>query len=542
MTMFKPKKYSRLQPLFVMPTVGDCRRLLAEATKAKGTTVELPWRSQKTYTGYSLTAKLDLGSDEPLWTLYEGEGSRARVVWSSFFEDIELMHDVLHLSLPQEELGAALKPPPEPVVERQAEPEYGAVDGYTPSFPRPDDGYDLFPGTQTESPLRSTPTITPVVNVQTVQTVQPVQPAAASAQSASVSAAADWKVAPDNTRQPQSAAPPQPPVQAQQQQPYPYPPAGYGYPANYAQPNYPGYPPGYGYQGYPPGYPVDPRYYQNAYQQYGQMPPGEPPQYLAQTVPVQPGAAIQPMMPQDALPQATNKTDPDLLRKRPNLFIGSFLTDAGLIPDSTIQAALRLQDMVKSGTLSTAQAAEAVRRAHERGGTIDPHYFTASVVDKDVRVNAPPLGQILVEAGLITPSTLKAALNLQDVVRTGAMTKEDAIAGFTREHFGADEKGEGKKERDAEQAIDLLKQAGLLSEKDVEAARAVRKRHGGNINKILQAAGKLDMKTFDAALKCKQYVREDRMKVEQTMILLHYCQRSRMTFDEAFDELGWDKV
>ena len=94
--------------------------------------------------------------------------------------------------------------------------------------------------------------------------------------------------------------------------------------------------------------------------------------------------------------------------------------------------------MVKSGSLSTTQAAEAVRRAHNRGGALDPNLFSATPPSgpPDPRIVAPPLGQILVEAGLINPNVLKAALNLQEVVRTGAMTKEDAVSSFITEHFG----------------------------------------------------------------------------------------------------------
>jgi hypothetical protein len=198
--------------------------------------------------------------------------------------------------------------------------------------------------------------------------------------------------------------------------------------------------------------------------------------------------------------------------------------------------------MVKAGALTTSLAAEAVRRAHERGGAIEAHYFSASPApDKDFRVNAPPLGQILVEAGLITPPTLKAALNLQDVVRTGAMSKEDALSGFVKEHFGSDPKGASKEKegRESEQAIDLLKQAGLISDKDLEAARSVRNRHGGNIAKILLAAGKMENKTFQAACQSNTFIRQDKMKLEQGIILLNYCQRMRMTFDEAIEDMHW---
>lgn len=500
-----------------MPTVNDCKRLLGEATKTRGCTVELPWRSQKTYIAYSLTVRVELGGGEPLWTLYEGEGNRSRVVWSSPFEDIELMNDVLHLSLPGEE-GQSLTPQPTPPAEEEpakAVPQPMMEESM--GMKRPSPGPDFYEGMDFERPSKKTPSYpTP--------TITPVAPAASERQS---------------TTPP--SPPPQPTPPPAPAQPYPYPQQpqpGYQYPPGYP-PGYPGYPPGYpqqAYPGYPPGYPVDPRYYQ-------QPPYAQP----AATVPMQPGAA--PAQPGTSAPppaqQSANKPDPDLMRKRPNILLGNFLIEAGLIPETTLHAVLQLQDMVKNGSLKTTQAAEAVRRAHQRGGSIEQDYFTATanlVVDpRESRGVSPPLGQILVEAGLIHPGTLKAALNLQEVVRNGAMSKEDALSSFVKEHFGASEKPEAKKEREAEQAIDLLKQAGLLHEKDVQAARAVKRRHGGNISKILAAAGKLDNKTFEAAISCKELMKEERLRVEQAMIVLNYCQRSRMTFDEAIEELGWEK-
>jgi hypothetical protein len=554
--MYKPKRYVRLDQLYAMPTVADCKRLLGEATKARGSTVELPWRSQKTYIGYSLTVRVELGGGEPLWTLYEGEGNRSRVVWSSPFEDIELMNDVLHLSLPGEEgqaTPAANSPAPaieeEPREQAPVQPTFDEATGMR----RPSEGPDFYQGMQDferakepdperdrdressrKAPAYPTPTITPVTP-------------------------------PSGERTPATPTPPPTPPAPTPGPAYPYPPQqqqqqGYpGYPPGYPPPQgYPGYPPGYpppqGYPGYPPGYPVDPRYYQQQppyAPPYGQPPAPQP----AATVPVQPGAvpstaagatsAAQSVAQQSQSTTTAKAVDPDLMRKRPNILLGNFLIEAGLIPETTLQAALQLQDMVKNGSLKTTQAAEAVRRAHSRGGAIDQSFFTATpnvVVDpKDTRGVSPPLGQILVEAGLIHPGALRAALNLQEVVRTGAMTKEDALSSFIKEHFGANEKPEAKKEREAEQAIDLLKQAGLLNEKDVTASRAVKKRHGGNISKILAAAGKLDSKTFDAAITCKELMKGDRLRVEQAMIVLNYCQRSRMTFDEAIDELGWEK-
>ena len=236
--------------------------------------------------------------------------------------------------------------------------------------------------------------------------------------------------------------------------------------------------------------------------------------------------------------------DNDLIKKRPNVLLGNFLVDAGLIPDATLSSALQLQEMVRSGALSTTQAAEAVRRAHNRGGALDPNIFSASPPRDDVRdmkAVAPPLGQILVEAGLISIAVLKAALNLQEVVRNGAMSKDDAVQGFIREHFGKTGKHGTSEPPEAVKAIDLIKKAGLLQEQDFQAAVKVKVKHGGEVSKILAAAGKLDTNTYEAALKCNELMEQGRLKMEQAMIGLHYCQRSRATFDDAVEDLGWEK-
>jgi len=219
--------------------------------------------------------------------------------------------------------------------------------------------------------------------------------------------------------------------------------------------------------------------------------------------------------------------------------LGDFLVETGLIPRSTLDAALQLQGMVRNGSLSTAQAAEAVKRAHNRGGEVEQ--FSPSTPQPEgglANLIAPPLGEILVEAGLIRISILKAALNLQEVVRTGALTKEEAVADFIHEHFGK----HGSSETEIDQKVlELFIKAKLIQPGDLEAAVAVKKKHGGDVAKILEAAGKFDKLTFEAATVCQGLLEENRLKVEQAIIALHYCQRSRVSFEDAILELGWEK-
>ena len=132
--MYKPKKHIRLDAIRGLPKMSNVRALLSEARGSKGCTVELPWRSAKTDTSYSMTVRVELGGGEPIWTLYEGEGSGSRVMWSSPFEDLDLLYDVICLSLPadvntgfsQEEIAtaspykASREPEPMPIMPPKA--------------------------------------------------------------------------------------------------------------------------------------------------------------------------------------------------------------------------------------------------------------------------------------------------------------------------------------------------------------------------------------------------------------------------------------
>ena len=100
--MYKPQKHLRLEPLNRFPNPPELVKALQQARSAKGCLVEIPWRSAKTGKNYSLAVRIELGQTEPVWTLFEGEGASSHATWSVPFQDMELLNDVLLLSLPQE--------------------------------------------------------------------------------------------------------------------------------------------------------------------------------------------------------------------------------------------------------------------------------------------------------------------------------------------------------------------------------------------------------------------------------------------------------
>jgi hypothetical protein len=420
MSMFKRKKYIRLDQIPAAPQSAELKRLLFESKRAPGCTVELPWRSAKTGLRYSITVCFEPGGHDPVWSLYQGEGAQSRMIWTQMFKDPELLSDVINLSLPAE---AAL----DSLEEKMRSNERGR--DYNPNLERsehtyssnsadvelltlpPDTALPQKPGAEpfhsylmteadmvdSHSSLSEPGNEFSSGNAETFE--EQLHAGAESATSGAYPIGADpllegeGQVQAQGQAQPPGQAQPlgqaQPPGQAQplgqgqgQQQPgqpYPaqapgygahpqYPPPGHYlgqdgnyYPQNYNPayppqdpaayqqypPGYPGnYPPGYP-GGYPPGYappypPQDPAAYGQGYPQPGYPhPPQYPPGYAVPPgYPPPPGYPAPPGYPQQQYPQGQHggmmvprvAADSDLITKRPNVLLGDFLVETGLIP------------------------------------------------------------------------------------------------------------------------------------------------------------------------------------------------------------------
>jgi hypothetical protein len=233
-------------------------------------------------------------------------------------------------------------------------------------------------------------------------------------------------------------------------------------------------------------------------------------------------------------------TDPSLIKKGANILLGQFLVNADLILQNTLDAALLLQDMVKNGVFDMAQASEALVRAHNRGA-LEASVFTAKRTNVEKVAFAPPLGQLMLQSGLVDEGALSAALKLQEAARTGLMSKTEALDTFIQETFGRYRAEHDDDKEALERIIDLLRQVGALTDRDVEVAAKLQEKHNGELMKILITAGKIDSASVESAVRVHYLVQKKRVKPEQAVIVLDYCIRSRVTADEALIELGWNK-
>lgn len=218
--------------------------------------------------------------------------------------------------------------------------------------------------------------------------------------------------------------------------------------------------------------------------------------------------------------------DYHLLDKRANILLGTLLKEAGLINEPTLEAALKLQELVREEKMTPEQAPDALKRLHTLGANIEQYLAPSDTTPS----YTPPGGTSVTPKGTPTQGGAKPG-------QPGAPGAKPAQPGAAP---GAKPGQPGAKPvRDLKGAFDLLIKAGILTESDITTAQNVRNKHGGDIVQILQAASKVDTKTVDAAVICLPLIREGLMKQEQCIIALNYCSRMRVAFDDALEEMGW---
>ena len=186
---------------------------------------------------------------------------------------------------------------------------------------------------------------------------------------------------------------------------------------------------------------------------------------------------------------------------------------------SGVRSSARVRSRKRSDSAATWSAA--LERFHSEGSRIDA-YLTGDVLEKmrDKAKNAPPVP-------LQKPSISPAA-------SAPAAAETDKPAAPAKK--GQKSPEEIQKIRNA---FDLLKQAGIITDTDIQTAQTVLRKHGGDIVEILVSAGKFDRNTFEAAHIVRPLIEATLMKLEQAIIVLNYCCRSRVDFDTAIDEMGW---
>jgi hypothetical protein len=462
----------------------------SESKTRRGCLVEIPWRTKKPGQMFTLTCQWEDGADLPVWSLYEQAGEESKMHWSKPFgsADLQLLYDMAAMAAVDSEGSSKIPDSLKAKESQKLDVSNPGQQGYPP--PPVPGGSDFTQGTMPAYP-------NPYGNYP-------------------------------------------PPGYAMPQQMYPPPMPGYPPP----MPGYPMpqqmYPPMPGMMPGMPGMPGDP----NAWMQQGMpgmapgMAPGMNPAVASGAYPAAappapapaPGPAPTAMTPLVGDSGVFRRIDLSLISKTQTLDLGTLLLNAHLIKQNTLEAALKIQGMVDDGKLDPEIAPAALERFHSEGSRIDS-YLTGDVLEKmrdksKQAPAAPPPAPKPKEAGSAAPA---------------APAKDGAAPAGDKPAAAPVKKGQKSPEEIAKirNAFDLLKKAGIITDTDIQTAQTVLRKHGGDIVDILISAGKFDRNTFEAADIVRPLIDATLMKLEQAIIVLNYCCRSRVDFDTAIDEMGW---
>lgn len=262
------------------------------------------------------------------------------------------------------------------------------------------------------------------------------------------------------------------------------------------------------------------------------MPPQAPPPTPA------PGPAPAAAMPAYQMP-------PYVAPQAPQYSTPSPAGEPYIQPDPYAQAAYVQQPQTQPAMYQMPQ--QTPLPAQAPASELDPY---ADLMSKGQK--AALIGQMLVDAGLVNSASVESAAKLQDRVRLGRMTNQQAVEALKKAQSRGGRLEEDEEPRQpaqaptgaprdaAKQVVDLLLQSGLITADDIKVAQGVKSKHGGDTGQILVSAGKIDQVTLDAARQCNTLLQASRLKFEKAVIALHYCQRMRSSLDEAIKELDID--
>lgn len=157
--------------------------------------------------------------------------------------------------------------------------------------------------------------------------------------------------------------------------------------------------------------------------------------------------------------------------------IGQVLLQMGLIDQTLLDAAVKLQELVSSGQLRPLQASAALAHMHNSG-----------------------IG-------------LSEAIAKLDPTRT---TDESSLS-----------------------LRKFLKLVGSITDNDIQSAVEIGIENSQIFGRMLMLAGIVDETTLQAASRCSALVRADLLSLEQACYAFNYSQQRLISMDEALQELGW---
>jgi len=260
--------------------------------------------------------------------------------------------------------------------------------------------------------------------------------------------------------------------------------------------------------------------------------------------------------------------------------LGMVLMNNGKVQRAALNSALAAQKLVRDGAIERDKAVYALKLARLRSipleqslrenvefqGTMGEAFGTgelflmAGVVSesqlmtaKEIEVTEErPIEDVFVALGYASAPCAKAAKYILSMVGQGMLFEDQAARIIKRIQYASSNKElqdvlakldsnpeEILEEREQIEITDILKKAGLISDKDLQIATALALANRVPLIKTLFDAKLIDEQVMNNATELKTYLDHDLLKLEQATIVMSYCLENNMTVDETLDTFGW---
>lgn len=260
--------------------------------------------------------------------------------------------------------------------------------------------------------------------------------------------------------------------------------------------------------------------------------------------------------------------------------LGMVLMNNGKVKRAALNSALAAQKLIRDGAIDRDKAVYALKMARLRSIPLEQSlrenaefqgsmgdafgtgelFLMAGVVSesqlmtaKEIEVTEErPIEEVFVSLGYASAPCAKAAKYILSMVGQGMLFEDQAARIIKRIQYASSNKElqdvlakldsnpeEILEEREQIEITDILKKAGLISDKDLQIATALALANRVPLIKTLFDAKLIDEQVMNNATELKTYLDHDLLKLEQATIVMSYCLENNMTVDETLDTFGW---
>lgn len=258
-----------------------------------------------------------------------------------------------------------------------------------------------------------------------------------------------------------------------------------------------------------------------------------------------------------------------------SLPVGRCLVLARAISSSLLASALTAQVLLRDGKISKEQAINGLRASFRKQQTLEDSLqevgayrptretirvgdllTSAGIVTEGDKITAvevglesqQPVGQVLVQSGMISNATLEESLKLQELVSQGDLNGNQAAEILRTAHTKGvtirdvlEEKLARKEEIErANTVLDLLHKAGIFTAEDMLQAQNLSAQLSVSVGEVLLSTNIIEKSIIDSAIQSRELINEDILKEEQVAKVLQICYRTKAPFHEALKQVAWD--